>query len=83
MIQLERLEESDFRGDIFKNHSHPLKGNNDILVLTKPEVIYRIHKVGVGNIFYTYHEHKRLDPLVGLLRGISWGKEGELNLALL
>ncbi|KAK3738927.1 hypothetical protein RRG08_006494 [Elysia crispata] len=44
MIQLERLEESDFRGDIFKDHSHPLKGNNDILCLSKPEVIYKIHK---------------------------------------
>ncbi|GFR95585.1 methionine synthase [Elysia marginata] len=44
MIQLERLEEDDFRGDIFKDHKLPLKGNNDILVLSKPEVIYKIHK---------------------------------------
>ncbi|GFO49161.1 methionine synthase, partial [Plakobranchus ocellatus] len=44
MIQLERLEENDFRGDIFKDHSLPLKGNNDILSLTKPEIIYKIHK---------------------------------------
>lgn len=44
MIQLERLEEEDFRGDIFKDHTLPLKGNNDILCLTKPEVVYKIHK---------------------------------------
>ncbi len=32
MIQRYTLEEEDFRGERFKNHSHPLKGNNDILV---------------------------------------------------
>ncbi|MFZ3231111.1 MAG: methionine synthase [Pseudobdellovibrio sp.] len=43
MVQLYKLNESDYRGDRFKNHDRDLKGNNDLLVLTKPEVIYEIH----------------------------------------
>ena len=45
MIQKERLEEGDFRGDIFKDHPKNLKGNNDLLSLTRPDLICRIHKV--------------------------------------
>ncbi|PVU86875.1 hypothetical protein BB560_006590, partial [Smittium megazygosporum] len=43
-IQNLKLTEEDFRGELFKDHPAPLKGNNDILVLTKPEAIYQIHK---------------------------------------
>lgn len=43
MVQQYNLEEEDFRGNRFVNHSHSLKGNNDVLVLTKPEVIKEIH----------------------------------------
>lgn len=43
MVQLHKLQEADYRGERFKNHSKDLKGNNDLLVLTKPEVIYNIH----------------------------------------
>jgi 5-methyltetrahydrofolate--homocysteine methyltransferase len=43
MIQGYRLTEADFRGDIFKNHTHDLKGNNDILSLTRPDIIKAIH----------------------------------------
>ncbi len=43
MIQRHKLEEKDFRSERFASHSHPLKGNNDILVLTQPEIIYDIH----------------------------------------
>lgn len=43
MIQGYPLSEKDFRGQLFKDHSHPLKGNNDILTLTKPEIILEIH----------------------------------------
>lgn len=46
MIQLLRLEENDFRGTEFKEHSMSLKGNNDLLSLTQPDHIYNIHKVG-------------------------------------
>ncbi|KAF7648951.1 hypothetical protein LDENG_00149660 [Lucifuga dentata] len=44
MIQQHRLEEEDFRGTEFKEHHLPLKGNNDILSITQPDVIYTIHK---------------------------------------
>ena len=43
MIQLHKLQEADYRGERFKNHFKDLKGNNDLLVLTKPQVIYDIH----------------------------------------
>jgi 5-methyltetrahydrofolate--homocysteine methyltransferase len=39
MIQGYKLSENDFRGDRFGNHASDLKGNNDLLVLTKPDVI--------------------------------------------
>ncbi|RAW01414.1 homocysteine S-methyltransferase family protein [Pseudochryseolinea flava] len=44
MIQRYKLEEEDFRGERFKNHQHPLKGNNDILSITRPDVIKAIHE---------------------------------------
>ncbi|XP_036309301.1 methionine synthase isoform X1 [Pipistrellus kuhlii] len=44
MIQRHTLSEEDFRGQEFKDHALPLKGNNDILSITQPEVIYQIHK---------------------------------------
>ncbi|XP_053495830.1 methionine synthase isoform X1 [Ictalurus furcatus] len=44
MIQQRNLEEDDFRGQEFKDHSRSLQGNNDLLSITKPEVIYTIHK---------------------------------------
>ncbi|MCA6372914.1 MAG: homocysteine S-methyltransferase family protein [Cytophagales bacterium] len=43
MIQRHKLEEEDFRGDRFKNHSHLLKGNNDLLSITRPDIIKSIH----------------------------------------
>ncbi len=43
MVQLHKLLEADYRGERFKNHPRDLKGNNDLLVITKPEVIYDIH----------------------------------------
>lgn len=44
MIQRFKLQEEDFRGSIFANHSHNLKGNNDLLILTRPDVIESIHR---------------------------------------
>ncbi|HYF68349.1 MAG TPA: homocysteine S-methyltransferase family protein [Ohtaekwangia sp.] len=44
MIQRHELEEADFRGERFKDHAHPLKGNNDLLSLTRPDVIREIHR---------------------------------------
>ena len=44
MIQRHTLEEEDFRGDRFKNHHKPLKGSNDLLSITRPEIIKDIHR---------------------------------------
>ena len=44
MIQRYHLEENDFRGTRFANHSKDLKGNNDLLNITRPDVIEAIHK---------------------------------------
>jgi 5-methyltetrahydrofolate--homocysteine methyltransferase len=44
MIQRRGLTEADFRGDRFRDHSRDLKGNNDVLVLTRPDVIGAIHR---------------------------------------
>ncbi|KAF0151946.1 MAG: methionine synthase [Ignavibacteria bacterium] len=43
-IQRFKLSEEQFRGEQFKNHPVDLKGNNDILVLTQPEIIKGIHR---------------------------------------
>ena len=43
MIQREGLEEADYRGQLFADHTMDLKGNNDLLSLTKPEVIKKLH----------------------------------------
>jgi len=43
MIQQHELEEADFRGERFTDHPSDLKGNNDLLVLTKPKLIEQIH----------------------------------------
>ncbi|TCD47890.1 methionine synthase [Chlorobium sp. N1] len=43
MIQRHKLTEEDYRGERFREHSHPLLGNNDILVLTRPDIIHQIH----------------------------------------
>lgn len=44
MVQSYNLTESDFRGDHFKDHLKDLKGNNDLLSLTRPDVVSEIHK---------------------------------------
>ncbi|WP_323756322.1 homocysteine S-methyltransferase family protein [Roseivirga sp.] len=44
MIQRHPLEEEDFKGERFKGHMHSLKGNNDLLSITRPEIIKDIHR---------------------------------------
>ncbi len=44
MIQRYKLEEKDFRNEALKDHPHPLQGNNDLLALTRPEILREIHK---------------------------------------
>ena len=43
MIQQHRPAEADFRGDRFRDHPSDLKGNNDLLCITRPEIIRGIH----------------------------------------
>ncbi|MEE8352801.1 MAG: methionine synthase, partial [Rhodospirillales bacterium] len=43
MIQAENLQEASFRGERFADHRSDLKGNNDLLSLTRPDVIGKIH----------------------------------------
>lgn len=44
MIQRHILEEEDFRGEKFKDHGYSLKGNNDLLSITRPDIIKDIHR---------------------------------------
>ncbi|XP_004854658.1 methionine synthase isoform X1 [Heterocephalus glaber] len=44
MIQRYKLSEESFQGQEFKDHARPLKGNNDILSITQPDIIYQIHQ---------------------------------------
>lgn len=43
LIQSYNLEEEDFRGERFKSHTHPLKGNNDLLAIVQPDILKEIH----------------------------------------
>ncbi|MDX1443900.1 MAG: methionine synthase [Gammaproteobacteria bacterium] len=44
MIQRLNLSEQEFRGERFADHSHDLKGNNDLLCLTQPDMVRKIHE---------------------------------------
>lgn len=44
MIQQYKLSEEDYRGERFKDYPQSVKGNNDLLVLTQPQIIADIHK---------------------------------------
>jgi 5-methyltetrahydrofolate--homocysteine methyltransferase len=43
MIQRYKFDEAAFRGERFKHWNHDLKGNNDLLILTRPDVVEAIH----------------------------------------
>ncbi|MFI5323978.1 MAG: methionine synthase, partial [Thermodesulfobacteriota bacterium] len=45
MIQCYKPDENDFRGEIFKDHHLDLKGNNDLLCLTRPDIVSCIHRL--------------------------------------
>ena len=45
LIQQFKLSEDDFRGEQFKNWASPIKGNNDLLSITRPDVIKKIHSL--------------------------------------
>ena len=45
MLQHNKFEEEDFRGERFKDFPHPLKGNNDLLSITQPEAVKEVHRL--------------------------------------
>jgi 5-methyltetrahydrofolate--homocysteine methyltransferase len=44
MVQRQKLSDADFRGERFRQHGRDVKGNTDLLVLTRPELIAGIHR---------------------------------------
>src|SRR6516165_9864243 len=83
MIQGFKLTEEDFRGERFGNHPSELKGNNDLLTLTKPEIIKNIGRqyleAGVDfietntfNSNFTSQEDYGLGHLVGELNDAAF-----------
>ena len=44
MIQRHKLTEEQYRGERFADYEHNLKGNNDLLSITQPEIIEEIHR---------------------------------------
>ena len=47
MLQKQGLEEDDFRGERFADWPSPLKGNNDLLVLTKPSAVEQLSLIHI------------------------------------
>jgi 5-methyltetrahydrofolate--homocysteine methyltransferase len=43
VIQEHKLSEEDFRGERFRDHGQPLQGDNDLLVLTRPDIVSELH----------------------------------------
>ncbi|MFD1191274.1 MULTISPECIES: homocysteine S-methyltransferase family protein [Phenylobacterium] len=48
MIQKRKLDEADYRGDRFVHHNGQLKGNNDLLCLTRPDIVTELHDAYYG-----------------------------------
>ncbi|MDE2712332.1 MAG: homocysteine S-methyltransferase family protein, partial [Acidobacteriota bacterium] len=45
MLQGERLDEAGFRGDLLREHPKPLQGLHDVLSLTRPELVEKVHRL--------------------------------------
>ena len=45
MMQRLQLTEADFRGERFRQHPRPLQGDNDVLCLTRPDVVREVHRI--------------------------------------
>ena len=60
MIQSYELSENEFRGERFQNHTGDLRGNNDLLNLTRPNLIEEIHR---EFLFYPTYLHQKEDLL--------------------
>ena len=44
MLQRRKLQEADYRGERFASHPRDLRGNHDVLVLTRPDVVEDVHE---------------------------------------
>lgn len=44
MLQQYKLQEQDFRNEALRNHAHDLQGNNDLLCLTRPDIVTAVHR---------------------------------------
>ena len=81
MIQQHKLGEKDFRGERFAAHPKDLKGNNDILAITRPDVIGGIHRAyldaGAGIIETNTFNSTSISQADYGLEGVV----GEINLA--
>ena len=64
MIQRHQLQEADFRGNRFKDWHKDVKGNNDLLSITRPDVITGIHKqyLEAGADIVETNSSKQNDP---------------------
>ena len=73
MIQQHKLGEADYRGTRFAEHGKDLKGNNDLLVLTRPDVVGGIHRAYLEELATAYcgTGELRSDPRVVCLEGIN------------
>ena len=75
MIQNAGLAEADYRGERFSEHPDDLKGNNDLLVLTRPELITEIHRrfldVGCDLIETNTFNANRISQADYALEGLS------------
>ena len=67
MIQRHKLQEADYRGARFADHPFDLKGNNDLLLLTKPEVIRGIHAEYLAAATQAYRDGSRSDETMKAL----------------
>ena len=65
MIQRYKLGEADYRGERFKHHPKDLKGNNELLQFTRPDVITEIHEgyLEAGLAAQVHHELLLHEPV--------------------
>ena len=78
MIQRYKLGEADFRGDALQDHPKDLKGNNDLLALTRPDVVREIHASLPGRRRRHHrdqHLRRHLDRAGGLRPGARCARD--------
>ena len=62
-IQTLELSEEDFRGELLKDHPKDVRGDNDLLGLTRPDIVEAIHRDYVaGRRLDREHQHVQREP---------------------